>query len=397
MDIKAELDAFQAQFFGPDRGQSLGRLGEIVNHASESVDARNAAMREIVARVDHEHVGLAAYLALAGGALVEQGEPPGPLGRALVAPLERALVNGARMHDHVAHLPDADEEDEDEDEDDEEAEHDHNGHHHDHDEDPDENGATIGRKWVTREVLDEIADKDVAAVQAWFSLEMWYRPAVATWTRDTAALRDVQRNETLRHAIATLGGSTETSYWLSLLIETLFEARIVVLLPELSEAWSVVADGVVDMGQLSVLLSEALAEPLGTLGASGVADAQVLAVMRGDGPQQTDDAYGCSFHLYQAEAVDDKGMPRDGAFQWEAPGGTGTHSLPPDFLPGTIQVSDGARVLVLVGPNAPGMRFTRVIPAVRTFEALAARLVAPTRLPVDQAKRWAELARSRAA
>ena len=58
----------------------------------------------------------------------------------------------------------------------------------------------------------------------------------------------------------------------------------------------------------------------------------------------------------------------------DAPGGTGTHSLPPDFLPGDLTVSDGVRELVVVGPKSEGMRFVRVIPAVRTFDGLRARI-----------------------
>jgi hypothetical protein len=59
---------------------------------------------------------------------------------------------------------------------------------------------------------------------------------------------------------------------------------------------------------------------------------------------------------------------------WRAPGGTGTHSLPPDFLPGDLTVSDGVREVIIVGPKSEGMRFVRVIPAVRTFDGLEARV-----------------------
>ena len=387
MNIKAELDELQAQFFGPERAASLGKLGEIVTRASGgTVAERGEAMRELVARVDHEHVGYAAYLALAAGALVEAGESAVALGRALAVPLKRALINAARMFEYIAPFPDADEEaDEDEEE-----------HDHEHDDDePDHDGFTIGSKWLTREQLDEIADRDVAAVQAWFSLEMWYRPAVAAWTREPEVLRAHQADAAMRAAIAELGGATETSAWLTLLIETLYDAKLVFLVPELGEAWSVIADGVVDIGQLSVLVSQALADPLARIGAS-VAGEDIRSVMSGEGPQQSDAAYECTFHCYPAQAVGADGMPRDDVYEWSAPGGTGTHSLPPDFLPGTIEAIDGARLLVLVGPRSPGMRFSRVISAVRTFDALAASVRSPTRLPADQVARWASLARDRA-
>ena len=128
---------------------------------------------------------------------------------------------------------------------------------------------------------------------------------------------------------------------------------------------------------------------LGRIGASGVAKHDVLDVMTGAGPQRTEGSYSSSYAFYPVEAIDPSdGLPRDGVHTWSAPGGTGTHSLPADFLPGTLVERDGARVLALVGPKAPGLRFARVIPAVRTFEALAARISDLTKLPDDQARRW---------
>lgn len=256
----------------------------------------------------------------------------------------------------------------------------------------------IGSKAVTREILDGIAEKDLVAVQAWFSMDIWYRPAVATWTRDPGVLREVQRSQTLRSALATLGSATETSHWLSLLVETVFDAPFIVLFPELNEAWRLSADGVVDMGQLSALITPALRDPLARIGITEMPDEETLAVMRGDGPQQGDGTYACGFHCYPIEATDPAtAMPRDGVHTWSAPGGTGTHSLPPDFLPGSLAPIDGARVVSIVGPRSEGMRFVRSMPAVRTFDGLRARVVGATKLSASDAARWFETAKRHAA
>lgn len=256
----------------------------------------------------------------------------------------------------------------------------------------------IGSKAVTREILDGIAEQDLVAVQAWFSMDIWYRPAVATWTRDPDVLREVQRSQTLRSALATLGSATDTSHWLSLLVETVFDAPFIVLFPELNEAWRLSADGVVDMGQLSALITPALREPLARIGITELPDEETLAVMRGDGPQQGDGTYACGFHCYPIEATDPAtAMPRDGVHTWSAPGGTGTHSLPPDFLPGSLAPIDGARVLSIVGPRSEGMRFVRSMPAVRTFDGLHARVVGATKLSASDAARWFETAKRHAA
>src|SRR5690606_25556505 len=122
-----------------------------------------------------------------------------------------------------------------------------NGHAHDHDHDDrgdhgaahaaHEERAIIGTKAVDRATLDDIARRDLVAVQAWFSMDIWYRPAVATWTREPALLREVQGNRELRAALARLGSATETSHWLSLLVETVFDASFVIVFPETGEAW----------------------------------------------------------------------------------------------------------------------------------------------------------------
>src|SRR5688500_17887721 len=104
MDAAARLEVIEQLFFS-DRRAAMEKLSELVESAQGK--QRAAAMKELVKRVDHEHPGLSAYLALAGGALVEDGEESGTLGRALVAPLVRSLTAAARMRDHVAHLPDA--------------------------------------------------------------------------------------------------------------------------------------------------------------------------------------------------------------------------------------------------------------------------------------------------
>jgi len=255
----------------------------------------------------------------------------------------------------------------------------------------------IGTKAVTRDILDGIADKDLVAVQAWFSMDLWYRPAVATWTRELAVLRDVQQSQSLRAVLRGLGSVTETSHWLSLLIETVFESPFVFLFPEIDEAYKLMVDGVSDMGQLSALVAPALREPLERIGITEQPDEEILAVMRGDGPQQGEGTYSCGFHCYAAEATDPaSGMPRDDVFMWSAPGGTGTHSLPPDFLPGTLTVVDAARVLLVVGPKSPGMRFVRVMPATRTFDGLMARVSAATKLSADDTRRWFDAAKRRA-
>jgi hypothetical protein len=334
---------------------------------SQHADAptRDEALAALIPRVDHDDSRVAAYLALAGGALVESGAPAREIGRAIVAPVVRACEAARRFATRVGELPD----------------------------EPGEDAIEVGDRSISRATLDAIGASDREAVIAWLSLENWYRPAVACWTRDVGVLLEVQRDRELRDAVAALGSTTATSHWLSLLLETVLDARFVVLFPELREAWCFIADGVNDIGQLSVLLSDALADPLARIGASGVAEPEALAVMRGDGPQEARAGYSSTFHLYPREALGDDDLPHDNVHMWRAPGGTGSHSLPGDFLPGTLDVVNGARLLVAVGPKAPGSRFTRIISATRTFSGLVAS-VGEVRLLAGEYEAWLARARS---
>jgi hypothetical protein len=175
-------------------------------------------------------------------------------------------------------------------------------------------------------------------------------------------LRDVQRDGPFRHALAPLVSATDGTRWVSTLAEALIDDRLVFLFPELKgEAWMVSATGVLDMEQLSILRSDALGDALARIGAPDVAPASMLAVLRGRGAQQAEDVFGAAFHVYPWQAVSaSDGMPIDGVYTWTAPGGTGTHSLPPDFRPGTLESTGGARIFIIVGPRSAGVLRGRV-------------------------------------
>lgn len=393
--MKAQLQKAEVLFADRKVDEAMAILGELLQAAARDAPSRDQLLAWVLAHVDDEHPQVAAHVALAGGALVENGADPAGLGRAIVGPVLRALGDAARMHELAKELGHQHAHDEDEAHDEADSP-ESDDHDHSHDDSSHSHTLEIGGWALSDDDLQNAAAKDVAAVRAWFSLEMWYRPAVACWSRSRAVLRELQQNAELRSALAEMGRETDTSFWLSVLIETLVDAPVIVLVPELEEAWSMTLDGVVDMGQLTVLLSRVLAEPLRRIGGSGVATDEELAVMTGEGPQSGGGGYSSSFAFYPPEACDpNDALPRDGIHMWSAPGGTGSHSLPPDFLPGTLAPIDGVRVLVMVGPKAPGMRFVRVIQSARMFEALAAKITNVTSLPAAQAQALLEVARER--
>jgi hypothetical protein len=385
MSLESQLDRVEALLAGEDAGAAQEALVGLLDALKAGSPAdRSAAVAAIAARVGHQDPHVGSYLGLLGGALLEAGAPAQPLALALCESLRRVVAAAsrflvlARQFAVLGEDPPADD-----------------------DADPPADGdgvIEIGDLRLPASALDALATTDWFAARSFFSLEIWYRPAAAAWTRHLATLRDRQADREFCDGVAAIGGASSGGHWLGLLLGTAIDAPLVILLPELGEAYGLIMNGVVDTGQLSVLLSASLAAPLARIGASGPADEAMLAVMRGAGEQQVDASYSASFHLYSWQAMDPaSGLPQDGRFEWRAPGGKGDHSLPPDFLPGTLEPLRGARVLLLVGPNTGGLRFVRVIGGSRMFSGLRAELRDVRRLGRDDTARWYDAVRAAAA
>lgn len=369
MNLQGRLDRVEALFAKDDlqgAGRTMSELFEDLRGAPPA--GRAAALEAVAGRLAGAPPVLAAHLATLGGAIVEMEVPARPLARALVGPVRDALASGRRFLERVARATRSEEPD----------------------------AVAIGPARVARREMLSIEAEDPGAIQGFFSLETWYLPAVAAWTRDVDTLREVQRDAAFRANVEAIGGMSEGTHWLSLILATLIDAPLIFLVPEVGEAYSLKATGVVDCGQLSVLLSEALSEPLARIGCPGVALEHVLAVMRGEGAAQIEDSFTAAFHLYPWRAMNPAStMPEDGRFEWLSPGGAGKHSLPPDFLPGKIEPLRGARVLALVGSAAPGgIRFVRSIGAARMFEALRAELTDVRRLTPAETRSWYDAVRT---
>lgn len=351
----------------PGAGRVLSELFDDLQ--GEPPPARGAALEALSDRLAAAHPELGAQLATLGGAIVEMGGvSAGPFARALAVPVRAVLASARRFLESVAAAPADDSDD----------------------------AADLGVNRISARDLLAIEARDPHAVASFQSLETWYRPVVAAWSRDVDALREAQSDAALRGDVLALGGVSEGTAWLSMLLNTLVDAPLVLLVPELHEAYSITATGVVDCGQLSVLLSDALPELMARIGCPAVAPADVLAVMRGEGEPQAESAFTAAFHLYGWRALCPAAAPSGGdPCDWLAPGCARAHSLPPDFMPGKIEPLQGARVFALAGPAAPGgIRYVRSIGATRMFDALRADLKGPRRLPAAEAGTWLEAVRA---
>jgi hypothetical protein len=286
----------------------------------------------LVAAVGHPDPQAGAAFAIAAGALVERGFDPAPWASALRAPLTRTLIEAERCLRLAEELED---------------------------EEAISDGVEIGDAVLSAPRMQQLVERAPLAVRSFFSLGIWYRPAVACWTRDRQALREAQADAALQAALAPVQAEVEGGPWLSILSQVVFEAPFLAFFPELEEVYAFQLSGCADNGQLMMLLSDALADPLGRIGAGPRASAEVLALARGEGPPEIEANFSARFIVYPWRALDPAtGSPVDNRFTWRAPGGTGTHSLPPDFLPGAIEPIDGTRAL-RPGPEGQGQHAPR--------------------------------------
>jgi hypothetical protein len=369
MELVGRLSTAIALF---DRGRdqweaALDELAACVDEASAApVSVRDSMVAALAERLDHEHPGLAAQLALLGGVLVERGVASGPLGAAMLLPLERALEAAQRLVAMVneRHVDPPDE---------------------DEPSDP-EDGMYVGEHHLSNDEILGLADRDLEAVRAFQSLEIWYRPIAAVATRDRALLGKMQDTPSLCASARAISRSCDGAFWIAWVLEISVELPFVILIPELKEAWEMVVDGCVDNTQFLTLLSETLAPSLRRLDVDAPAPKAVLAAARGEGPQEVEGTYGANFALYSWQAIDaETSMPVDGKFTWDAPGGIGSIWLPGDFPPSRVVPLEGRRVVALVKCSV-----RRVIPASRMFSALEARLSAVRQLSEAEAKKWTD-------
>ncbi|MBK8253816.1 MAG: hypothetical protein IPK82_14270 [Polyangiaceae bacterium] len=369
MNITARLSEIERLSTAGKVGAAEKKLAEFMGEVMRKPKAqREAAFQAILARIPAVDSRSGGYFALACGSLIESGLSAEPLAAAVAAPLLNVMRHALRFAEGLRDVEQAEGQD----------------------------MIEIGALELPRLFVDNFAKRDAAAVISFEALDTWYLPAVASLTRETRHLAAAQQNADLISAASTLSHLCTGGFWLNTLFSVSLNQPFVVLIPEISEAYSMTLNGISDVGQLMVLLAESLADALAKIGASGVLPKSVLQVMSGVGPQRVENvAYTASFHLYPWRAVDPSDMmPKDGRFMWTAPGGTGNHSLPPDFAPSSIERLEGTHVLSLVGPNAPnGVRFSREIGASRAFEALTAEVKNVSKLTAAETQHWNEILR----
>jgi hypothetical protein len=362
MSTEVDLRRFVELLSGGHNDEALALARELLDGARGEPEREDAMLDAVVPLVAHPDSQVAINAALVGGSLVEAGRDAGALARALVDPVAGAVRDARPLLDWVDARNSGAEGDGERDEQD------------------DEPGIDLGA----------FALEHPEAALALRALDGWYMPAAAAWSRHPRAFDDtgVDIDELIQATVALAPYSTGASF-LRLLLPALREMKLVVTVPEIDEMYTLRCAGVVDFGQLYVLLSDALTAAIRRIGGSAPAAPAMLDVMRGIGPQSVESGYGADFAAYPWQAIEpDDWMPQDHRFVWMAPGGGGTTSLPADFVVGEIEPIDGVRVIALVGPNAAGARFTRAISGTRMFAGLAADVSDVRKLDEEEKRAW---------
>lgn len=371
--LTVALDSLVDRFAAGDDDAGNTIWLELFHSAVRADELAVQLMGEIVARLGSSPPLAAAQLALLGGALVENDVDGADLATALRAPLIASMRLASAFIDRVQARVDAD------------NNADNNAAAADNEADEDgEVDDVVGI--VHPLVMAEFAAADPEGHAACASLNTWFRPVVACWSRIDGAIKTVRADDELMELLTTLEHRTLTS-WMATLAFALQRDPFVVIVPELQEGWSLRVDGVVDVGQLSVLLSAALSDTMGRLGLD-VATDEAVATMQGEGPQQSNTSFACALHLWPWQAFDVvTGMPAKDRYTWCAPGGSGSHSLPSDYRPGELTAIGGVRVLFLTGKGGD-VSFTRNLPVTRSFSSLPAEITGVRRLSADELSSW---------
>ena len=191
---------------------ALTRLSEV--SASERATWFDAAL----GCLNHPHPRVGAQLALLCGAMIEDDQPPERLAAALKEPLRSVAVAARRFHELARRTPPSEDEGVDD-------------------------VTEIGRRRFTPADLARLTARDEPGANAYFSLETWYLPVVAAWTRRPRYLRRAQLDSALIEDFRALEWSGG-AYWISILLEASFETPLIVIVPELGEVYRVELDGV---------------------------------------------------------------------------------------------------------------------------------------------------------
>ncbi|GEM49232.1 hypothetical protein [Deinococcus cellulosilyticus] len=214
---------------------------------------------------------------------------------------------------------------------------------------------------------ENLSEECLAALD---DLELFWRPAIALLSVSPAARSEAAP---LLPLLEPLSEHHEGAHWLSKLIPVMHEEPVVVLEPSTGLGIEGLLSGVVDNFQLHVLLMDVF--PQKGLFKRKRTSERIIAVARGDGPQEGEDHVEGCWNMYTHEALLGDLTLSEASENWVWGEGT----------PSDIPVLEDRRVILLGPPT-----YHRTWNSMRMFSALKADLKVTRVLNERQVRSWLE-------
>lgn len=241
---------------------------------------------------------------------------------------------------------------------------------------------------VTHTLAKAAAERMPRAADAYFAMDMLWRPVVAVLTRDAASRAEARSDERLKAAVEAL--SLDVVGWVHKLLQGADDEEWIVLHPGEGKGFVVRVRDMVDNWSLQPLLADALVTEKqgGVLGIGAKAvgppnglsgrrpPPELVRCIRGEGPQELRGGVEGQWDTYIFRAIGADGTLTPSLLE---------HKIWNEGIPVDIPALDGHRVVVLGPPLV-----SRTWNANRAFEAMGSDLELVRALDATELREWLE-------
>jgi hypothetical protein len=289
---------------------------------------------------DAENDMMAAYIAIASGALVERGADPTIAADAILERLE-LVAEGALDFYNACLQADAFIEDAD-----------------------------------SENIMKTIAAEMPLSAFQWSVLERVYVAPIALLSRSKALRQQVKTRRRLVELIAAMSRDNVGAGWLEKMFAVLDDEALLVLHPEQGKGYRITIEGIASNFDLHTLLSAALiGDPAEGWLEGNAPDPDVVEALQGEAPASPMHTTG-SFNL-----VNYTGLQDDGTVSQDMD--SRAHWIWNEGIPADITPFEGLRVILLTPPP-----YVRTWNVGRTFGGMIGRLYVQQVLSADEVKGW---------
>lgn len=306
-----------------------------------TVDQRNAALPHLAHLIhETENDMLAAYIAIASGALVERGADPTITADATLERLE-LIAEGAYDFHQACLEADAFVDDE-----------------------------------VSEDIMKGIATEMPLSAFQWAVLERIYVAPIALLSRSKKLRQQVKSRRRLIEIISAMSRDNVGAGWLEKMFAVLDDEVLLVLHPEQRKGYRLTIEGIASNFDLHTLLAAALiGDPAEGWLEGQAPDPDVVEALQGDPPPVPMQTTG-SFNLLNYTGLQADGTVSNGLERRE-------HWIWNEGIPADITPFEGVRVILLTDPP-----YVRTWNVGRTFGGMIGRLYVHQVLTADEVQAW---------